>query len=298
MPRCLVGAPFSVRVHAHLPLSATHIPHSTPHPTHTPPHSPGVQIALDVARALVYLHSRRIIHLDIKSANVLLTRCGGAGGCGVCRPAALPPSPVPPWGWHSRPARQRRDVATKDGHQGATPCFGRTSETCKASPAAPPALPHAATAPPRWATWAWPRSWRGTTYQEWWAPWPGEPSQFSHWWAQSLRTHSDRGRVRGGHAGPVSAPPHGAAGCQVGPPRRLASLLLPVRMPARAAGGQAPQGRGWSAGRRACVSLHARCLLLSALRGALPPCCRSAPELLLGQRCTEKADVYSMGVVL
>ena len=32
------------------------------------------QIALDVARALVYLHSRRIIHLDIKSANVLLTR--------------------------------------------------------------------------------------------------------------------------------------------------------------------------------------------------------------------------------
>ena len=33
-----------------------------------------VQIALDVARALVYLHSRRILHLDIKSANVLLTR--------------------------------------------------------------------------------------------------------------------------------------------------------------------------------------------------------------------------------
>lgn len=33
------------------------------------------QIGLDVARALVYLHSRKILHLDIKSANVLLTRC-------------------------------------------------------------------------------------------------------------------------------------------------------------------------------------------------------------------------------
>jgi serine/threonine protein kinase len=32
------------------------------------------QIALDVARGLVYLHARRIIHCDLKSPNILLDR--------------------------------------------------------------------------------------------------------------------------------------------------------------------------------------------------------------------------------
>ena len=35
----------------------------------------GLDIAKDVARGLSYLHNNRIAHLDIKSGNVLLTRC-------------------------------------------------------------------------------------------------------------------------------------------------------------------------------------------------------------------------------
>ncbi|KAK9821949.1 hypothetical protein WJX81_001503 [Elliptochloris bilobata] len=41
-------------------------------------HVSGQQVALDAARGLAYLHSRRIAHLDIKSANVLLSREGKA----------------------------------------------------------------------------------------------------------------------------------------------------------------------------------------------------------------------------
>ena len=45
----------------------------------------GLDIAKDVARGLSYLHNNRIAHLDIKSGNVLLTRC-----------APDPKNPMPP----------------------------------------------------------------------------------------------------------------------------------------------------------------------------------------------------------
>ena len=35
-------------------------------------------MAADVASALAYLHARRVVHLDLKSANILLSRCGTA----------------------------------------------------------------------------------------------------------------------------------------------------------------------------------------------------------------------------
>eukprot|EP00887_Chlorella_sp_A99_P007439 scaffold2.g7439.t1 len=47
----------------------------------------GKRIALDLAKALVYLHMRKIVHLDVKSSNVLLTRDGTAklGDLGMSR---------------------------------------------------------------------------------------------------------------------------------------------------------------------------------------------------------------------
>jgi serine/threonine protein kinase len=33
-----------------------------------------MQIAIDIAKGLVFLHSRRIVHLDLKSPNILLSR--------------------------------------------------------------------------------------------------------------------------------------------------------------------------------------------------------------------------------
>lgn len=53
----------------------------------------GRRIALDVARALAYLHAKRLVHLDVKSSNVLLSRAGtakvragqgGAAGTAAC----------------------------------------------------------------------------------------------------------------------------------------------------------------------------------------------------------------------
>jgi serine/threonine protein kinase len=47
----------------------------------------GKRIALDIARALAYLHSKRLVHLDVKSSNVLLSRDGTAklGDLGMAR---------------------------------------------------------------------------------------------------------------------------------------------------------------------------------------------------------------------
>lgn len=75
-------------------LTTTPPPPPHPHPptrahTHTqhtkkklPKNSAPPKIALDVAKALVFLHSRRIVHFDLKSPNILLARCGGSKGQG------------------------------------------------------------------------------------------------------------------------------------------------------------------------------------------------------------------------
>ena len=52
-----------------------------PLPLH-PPTRP-LKIALDVARGLVFLHSRRIAHFDLKSPNILLARCVCVRACSL-----------------------------------------------------------------------------------------------------------------------------------------------------------------------------------------------------------------------
>ena len=37
----------------------------------------GHRIALRIAQGLYFLHSRRIVHMDLKSSNILLSREGG-----------------------------------------------------------------------------------------------------------------------------------------------------------------------------------------------------------------------------
>lgn len=47
----------------------------------------GRRVALDVAKALNYLHSMGVVHMDVKSSNVLLTASGAAklGDVGLCK---------------------------------------------------------------------------------------------------------------------------------------------------------------------------------------------------------------------
>eukprot|EP00884_Botryococcus_braunii_P016084 jgi/Botrbrau1/3159/Bobra.0070s0125.2 len=44
---------------------------------------PGPQVAYDIAKALAYFHSNNLIHMDVKSANVLLALDGRAKLCDV-----------------------------------------------------------------------------------------------------------------------------------------------------------------------------------------------------------------------
>ena len=49
----------------------------------------GSQIALDIVRAVLHMHSRRVLHLDLKAANVLLARDGTAKVADVNPPRLL-----------------------------------------------------------------------------------------------------------------------------------------------------------------------------------------------------------------
>jgi serine/threonine protein kinase len=56
-----------------------------------------LQIALDVARGLVFLHSKRIAHFDLKSPNILLARWVGIPGRVPAGGRPLSAYCSPPW---------------------------------------------------------------------------------------------------------------------------------------------------------------------------------------------------------
>ena len=101
----------------------------------------GLDIAIDVARALQFLHSRNIIHFDCKSPNILL-RCVGRGRSGCW------------WHWVQPDAVA---VAWQACRGRLGPCCGLDagSSSCRCMPAPPhPAAPPTR---PSWLTWAGPR---------------------------------------------------------------------------------------------------------------------------------------------
>ena len=109
----------------------------------------GRKIAGDIAKGLVYLHSRRIVHLDVKSSNILLARC--LGGCGWCYEVGG--CPRHPFVRSGTRAGWRCLLAARPSLRYARLAF------CLAA-----CLP-AGTARPSWPMWASPKSSRTTTRQ-------------------------------------------------------------------------------------------------------------------------------------
>lgn len=64
-------APVHPSMQAVLPQCSLRVPHRL---TAAASPTPSCQVALDVARGLVFLHARNIVHFDTKSSNILLDR--------------------------------------------------------------------------------------------------------------------------------------------------------------------------------------------------------------------------------